>query len=358
MNNNDYDKLLKSIYLDPANPASFGSIRNLYLAAKKLNSAITLNIVKNWLLGQNVYTLHGLTRRNFLRRKTLSKGLYYQMQIDLVDVSNIKNKNKNHTFLLTAIDVFSRKAFVIPLKSKHGPVIVEAMKQIFKQYPKTSILQADQGAEFFNKDFKSYLKSQNIRLFFTSSDTKASIVERFNRTLKSRMYKYFTANNTRSYLPILDDLVNAYNNSVHKSIGIAPNQVTKKNEKQVWNFQYKDYLKKHIGNKFKFELNDTVRIAKLSKIFRKGYLPSFQEEYFKIQDRISSKPPTYKLLDMNGEIIQGSFYEQELQKVIPERGQFKILQTRTKKGNKEHLIHYIGHPSNFDAWILNKDLKH
>jgi len=357
MNNNDFDKLLKRIYLDPANPASFGSIRNLYLTAKKLNPAITLNIVKNWLLGQNVYTLHGLTRQNFLRRKTLSKGLHYQMQIDLVDVSNIKKK-KNHTFLLTAIDVFSRKAFVIPLKSKHGPVIVEAMKQIFKQYPKPQNLQSDQGGEFFNKDFKRYLKSQNIRLFFTSSDTKASIVERFNRTLKSRMYKYFTANNTQSYLPILDDLVNAYNNRIHKSIGIAPNQVTKKNEKQVWNFQYKDYLKKHIGNKFKFELNDTVRIAKLSKIFRKGYLSSFQEEYFKIQDRISSKPPTYKLLDMNGEIIQGSFYEQELQKVIPERGQFKILQSRTRKGIKEHLIHYIGHPSNFDAWILNKDLKH
>jgi hypothetical protein len=357
MSNTVYGALLRSIYLNPRDPASFGSIHNLYKSAKKQNPNITLNIVRNWLLGQDVYTLHGLTRRNFLRRKTLSKGLYYQMQIDLVDVSNIKNKNKNYTFLLTAIDIFSRKAFAIPVKSKHGPVIVEAMKQIFKEYPRVTFIQADHGVEFFNKDFKKYLQGKNIKLFYTSSDTKASIVERFNRTLKNRMFKYFTAYNTRSYLPILNDLVDAYNNTRHRSIGIAPNKVTKENEKKVWNFQYKEYFKKYAGIKFKLELHDTVRISKLSKLFRKGYLPSFQEEYFKIYDRMSTVPPTYKLLDMNGEVLRGIFYEQELQKVIPERDQYKVLKTRTRKGIKEHLVHYIGHPSNFDTWILNRDLK-
>jgi len=179
----------------------------------------------------------------------------------------------------------------------------------------------------------------------------------FNRTLKNRLFKYFTSYNTLSYLPILDNLVNSYNNTIHRSIGLAPNKVTKQNEKKVWDFQYKKYLKQYIRNKYKFELGDYVRISKLHRIFRKGYLPSYQEEYFKIYDRLGTKPETYKLIDMNGEILQGSFYTEELQKIIPGRAKYKILKTRIKKGIKEHLVHYIGQPGNFDVWIQNKDLK-
>lgn len=350
------ETMLKSIYYDPSHPASFGSIRRLYIAAKKIDPKITTHIVKTWLQGQDVYTLHGRQRHRFARRKTLSPGLYYQMQMDLVDLSNIKSKNKNYRYLLTAIDIFNRRAFAIPLFKKKSSEIVRALKTIFAQYPTVKYIHTDQGSEFFNKEVKQYCKENGMKLFYTSSDTKASMVERFNRTLKDRMFKYFSANNTLSYIPVLDDLVEAYNNTRHRSIGISPNAVTKQNEQEVWNYQYRDYLGKYGKTSYVFELEDTVRISKLREQFRKGYLPTYQEEYFKIHDRMLTHPPAYKLRDMNGEVLQGIFYREELQKVIPQKKQYKILRSRKRKGIREHLVHFIGYPSNLDNWVKQKDL--
>lgn len=347
----DHDQLLTSIYTDIKHPASFGSAANLYKAAKVKDKTITNTIVKKWLQSNHAYTLHKPLKRRFLRRKTIAPGLYHQLQIDLVDVANIRTKNKNVRFLLTAIDIFNRKAFAIPLKTKRGTDVVVALANIFSQYPYVKFIQADQGKEFFNSHVLEYLKQKGIKLFYTSSDTKSAIVERFNRTLKERMYRYFTNYNTKSYLPILDQLIDSYNNTKHSAIGIAPNQVSKRNEKLVWDFQYKKYIQKYGSKPFTYKIGDVVRISKVKKEFRKGYLPKFVEEYFKIHDRLSTFPPTYKLIDINGEIIKGSFYAAEIQLVVPKPGEYRIVKSRKKKGRKEYLIHFIGQPSNLDTWM-------
>ena len=352
----DHNQLLTSIYTDIKNPASYGSALRLYRAAKLQDSTITHNIINRWLKSNNTYTLHKPLKRHFIRRKTIAPGLYHQMQIDLVDLVNLKKKNKNFRYLLTAIDIFSRKAFAIPLKTKSGPDVLLAMKTLFSKYPYVKYIQADQGKEFFNKHVQDYFKEKNIKLFYTSSDTKSAIVERFNRTLKERMFKYFTANDTQSYLPVLDDLLDSYNNSKHSSIGIAPNKVSKENEKLVWDYQYKKYMQKYGSKSFKFQVGDVVRISKLKKLFEKGYSPKFQEEYFKVQDCLNTFPPTYKLIDINGEILRGSFYEAELQKIIPKQNEYKIIKKRKRKGKKEYLTHFIGQPSNLDSWFDHKSL--
>jgi len=152
----------------------------------------------------------------------------------LVDVSNIREYNNGYNFLLTCIDVFSKYAWAIPLKRKSGSSIAVAFEQIFKSGRKPIKIQTDEGKEFFNKDFKKVLEKNNVALFKTNSEVKASIVERFNRTLKEKMYKYFTRNKSFSYKNMLDDLISNYNISYHRSIKTSPNLVNKNNEFEIW----------------------------------------------------------------------------------------------------------------------------
>jgi hypothetical protein len=144
---------------------------------------------------------------------------------------------------------------------------------------------------------------------------KASMVERANRTLKNYMFRYLTANNTLKYIDILPKLVDAYNNRKHSIIKIEPINVTKKNEKKLWNMLYADYLKKSI-KKFKFKINDEVRISKYKKTFKRGYLPNYTDEIFTVIDRLNTIPATYKLMDDNNEILEGIFYNNELIKIM------------------------------------------
>ncbi len=307
------DEVLNRLYYDPG---GYGSINELYKTSKALDNTLTKRYVKRWLLKQDAYTLHTPLKRRFLRRKTIVPGLYHQLQIDLVDLSSISKQNSGFKFLLVALDVFSRKAFVLPLKRKTGLEVKTALSEIFTNYPPVKYIQSDLGKEFYNRAVRDYLKKMGIKLFSTSSDTKSSLVERFNRTLKARMFRYFTANDTVRYIHVLQDFVDAYNNRKHRSIGLAPNEVTYKNEKAVWNKQYAKYMKQYRKAKFKYSVGDRVRISKLARTFRKGYLPTFTTELFTVHDRLATSPVTYLLKDKSNDVLVGSFYEPELQLVL------------------------------------------
>ena len=137
------------------------------------------------------------------------------------------------------------------------------------------------------------------------------MIERFNRTIKEKMFKYFSANNTRKYVDILDLLVNQYNNSIHSSIKMTPKGASRKeNENKVWRNLYPELGGKTLSRKF--SIGDNVRITKKKKIFDKGYTERWTEEVFKISKIQLTIPVTYKITDYNGEEIQGSFCEQEL----------------------------------------------
>lgn len=113
------------------------------------------------------------------------------------------------------------------------------------------------------------MKTHNIELFSTENDDiEGGIIERFNRTLKTRMWKYFTAERTNRYVDVLQDLIDSYNNTYHSSIKMKPNEVSKHNEHEVWNNLYGKYEK---PTKPKFKVGDSVRISKTSRPFKKGY---------------------------------------------------------------------------------------
>ena len=133
----------------------------------------------------------------------------------------------------TCIDVFSKFVWVVPLKNKTGESLVNGFQIILDTGRSHENLQTDKGTEFLNRNFQSFLKEKNTHFFTTNSELKASVVERFNRTLKTRMWKYFTAKNTRVYIDILQDIVQGYNNSYHRSIGRTPSPVSLLNVGQV-----------------------------------------------------------------------------------------------------------------------------
>ena len=312
--------LLKTLYTDLKNPAGFSSPHRLYLSAKRLRPDLKRSQVERWLESQKAYTLHRQRKDRFERRKVVTRGVRDQYQADLVDYASLKRWNAGNTFILTIIDCFSRTAFAIPLKNKRGETVKEGLKRAFKIMGAPVKLQTDKGKEFYNQHVKSLLSDKKVRHFSTESDVKASIVERFNRTLRERIIRYMTHNGHFRYLDALPDFLLGYNDRVHSGIApYAPNQVNKQNEKTVHNLQYGDYLKRE-RRRHRYKIGDRVRISSFRKVFKKSYYDTnFTKEIFEIVDTLPTHPPTYRIKDLkNGELIEGSFYEEDLQRVRDE----------------------------------------
>ena len=178
------------------------------------------------------------------------------------------------------------------------------------------------------------------------------MIERFNITIKENIFKYFSANNTRKYVDIVDLLVDQYNNTIHSLIKMSPKEASRKeNENKVWRNLYPEFGSKTLSPKF--SIGDNVRITKKTNVFDMGYTQRWTEEVFKISKIQLTIPVTYKITDYNGENIQGSFYEQELQKTS--QSTFGIEKVLKRQGDKS-LVQWIGYPKSFNSWIDTKTI--
>ena len=263
---------LSDYYFDTKSPVAFTSLLALYQKAKKRYPSLTFSQVKNWLQSKDTYALHKPVRYNFPRNRVIVTRIDDQWQAELVNVSSLARFIKEYKFSLTCIDVFSKFSWVVPLKNKSGDTLVNGFQSILDLGRSPGKLLTDKGTEFLNRNFQSLLKENSIHFFSTNSELKASVVECFNRTLKTRMWKYFTAKNNRVSIDNLQDIVHGYNNSYQRSIGRAPASVSLLNVGQVRRKLYgKSWTKP--GRNFKFKLGDQVRISKSRRTLKKGYLP-------------------------------------------------------------------------------------
>ena len=285
---------LSHYYFNTKSPVAFTSPLALYREAKKHYPSLTFHQVKTWLQSKDTYTLHKPVRYNFPRNRVIVTGIDDQWQADLVDISSLARFNKGYKLLLTCIDVFSICAWVVPLRNKTGESLVNGFQSILDLGRSPEKLQTDKGTEFLNRNFQSFLKENNIHFFTTNSKSKASMVEHFNRTLKTPMWKYFMAKNNRVYLDNLQDIVHGYNNSYHRSIGRVLASVSLLSVGQVRRKLYGNSWTKP-GRKFKFKLGDQVCISKSCCTFKKGYLPSWTQEIFTVTKIIPRVPPVYRL---------------------------------------------------------------
>ena len=205
------------------------------------------------------------------------------------------------------MDLFSKYAFVVPLKDKKGISIVNALNKIIKQSnKKTNKIWVDQGSEFYNRVFKKWLSDNDIISYSTFNEGKSVVVERFIRTLKNKLYKHMAATGKNVYYDVLDDVVNEYNNTKHNTIKMKPKYV-KNDNKRV-------YIDEHNEKSARYNVGDRVRISKPKNIFAKGYTPNWSREIFIVNKINDTVPYTYNLKDLNEEEIIGSFYNRELQK--------------------------------------------
>ena len=354
------EQTLDKIYHDPAHPGGLGGVQKLRDAVRKYTGKVPeTSEVKRYLQGQDVYTLHAQAGLHFPRNKVLVSGIDKQFQADLVDMSEYSLENDNVHYLLTCIDVFSKFAWVRCLENKTGAAVAKAFEDILSEGRIPVKLQTDQGTEFYNKHFQQLMGVYNIKHFSTSNETKASIVERFNRTFKTRMWRYLTSVNSRRYVDVVQDLIKAYNESRHRSIKMAPANVNKDNEKIVFNTLYNLKKASRIIS-FKYNVGDTVRISKLRGVFRKGYEQTFTDEFYTITRRIPRDQPVYRISDCSGEEVKGTFYEPELQQVIINKNKMfkieRIISRKTIARKKMALVKWLGWPEKFNSWIAEKDI--
>ncbi|GFT56864.1 putative uncharacterized transposon-derived protein F54H12.3 [Trichonephila clavipes] len=175
----------------------------------------------DFLQSQDVYTKFKPVIRNF-RRQTYASHIDDQWQADLIDMQRYSSYNDNTNYMVTIIDIFSKFAWAIPIKRKTGKEVSEAFRKVFKQR-KPEKIQTDKGTKFINKDTQRLFRDNNIHWFTTENvETKAAIVERFNKTLKEKMWKYFEKNDTKKWINVLPKLIENYNNSKHRSIKMTP----------------------------------------------------------------------------------------------------------------------------------------
>jgi len=190
-----------------------------------------------------------------------------------------------------------------------------------------------------------------VELYFTENEEKSSVVERWNRTIKEKMFKYFTANNTNKYIGVLDEFVERYKNTRHSSIKMTPVEASKKeNEVRVYRNPYPDLTRRPMRAKFK--TGDKVRIQKKKGLFEKGFTPNWTEEVFTVSKIQRTCPVTYKTTDLNDEEIQGTFFEHELQKTSQE---VYRIEKMVKKDKTRSLVKWKGYPECFNSWVYSKD---
>jgi len=299
-------------YFNLKNPGSFGGL-NVF--SKALGRPINEDI-KTKLLNTASYSLHHPRRKLFKRRRVYVPYINAQWGADLAEIQTLKKSNNGYRYILCVIDIFSKKAWIEPIKNKTGFAVTKAFQKIISRAgSKPEKLQTDSGKEFYNSTFQKALSSQNIKHFSVTSEIKCGTIERFIRTIMTKIRKYMTKNNTKKFIHRLSEFESLYNRTYHRSIKMAPINVNAVTSPTVYRNLY-GY--EQINNKIKqhnLKIGDRVRISKLKKTFEKGYDTNYTDEIFTISKIRQTSPTMFYLIDDNNEDIVGGFYREELLKI-------------------------------------------
>lgn len=359
------DENLRSIYYDPASAGGLGGLARLVKELRKRGDYTPVEYVQEWLKKQIPYTVHKDIRSKFPRNRIILTRMNETFFTDLVDMQQFSSENNGYRYIITIIDGFSKYAWALPLQNKTGAEVIRAFTKVFKERTPENV-SSDAGSEFNNVQFKKFLADRDIHYYvMRDSKTKCPIVERFNRTLKERMFRYFTKQGNHRYIDVLEDLLIGYNSSFHRSIKFKPIEVTKALEAQVFQNLYGTHSLYDLYKDPKhpnLPIGEKVRIQKELLPFRKGYLPKWTEEIFSVKSA-HAKPtaPMFSLGDKRDKHITGRFYPQEIQAVSDDQDSFfrieKIIRTKGSGKNKKHLVRWLGYTPQFDSWVADEEIK-
>ena len=338
-------------YVNPKSVIGFGGVRNL-----TRNTGLSSKKVKEALQKQNTYVVH----REAKRPRTYNPFVLYKkrdlLQADLIDMSSLASWNQGHKWILIVVDAFSRKCWVRKLKNKTADLVLEKFKEIFAETGNFGRLMSDAGSEFIAKQFKAFLRKKKIK--FVRGNPHAPHVERLNRTIQGRLFKFMTHNETKKWTDAIHSVVHSYNSRYHSTIKMSPNRADldmhrNKVVENLTRYYDKSFQKRREP---KFRVGDIVSIQKEKGVFAKGYGKVFTEELFKIKKVHTKLPiPQYTLGEYTGnKLLQGRFYENELQKADYEVFKIeKILAERQSAETEEPEIYvkWMGWPDKYNQWI-------
>ena len=322
-------QMIKEIDNIPYNQRPYGTALVRGIINKKQQLGLSVN--PNEILSNE---LHKPRKIDFTRRKVISNHIDHIWGIDLI--------------------IMIKYSWSYPLKSKKSIEIINSFKDIFKKSKiKPELIQSDEGTEFTNIQTQTFFKNNNIKWYYTFiRDIKCSICERYNRTILNKIYKNFTLNNNTIWINDLDKLVNEYNNSCHRSMKMKPIIASKKsNENIVRNNLYNFKI---TNKKTKFSIGDKVRVSLLKNTFEKSYTSNWSEEIFIIDDIKTSNVHYYFLKDLQGEKIDGMFYEQELLKT--KQNDLYIIEKIIKKVGNKYLVKWKNYSDKFNSYVNQNDI--
>ena len=321
---------LKKIFYD----LEMGGFNKQNLKNYAMSKGIPSKAVDEWYSKQEVAQLHKpVVAKNFYP----IVGELGHYNVDLTFYEQYKTKNKGYFVILTCIEITTRRAYARILKNKSAKSVAGAMQEIIEEATKWTpfrVVFSDQGSEFQN-EFKSLLKKNGIEYYSTNSDDHRAngMIERFNRTLRGRIERYMTANNTLSYHEQLQKIVENYNNTVHSSIKTTPNKATRSNEIQrEIQAEKQEQITETAVVIERFELGQKVRRFRPRDLLEKKAKPAWFKTIYTVS---KLNPFSYRIISDDGKEIKRTFQHYQLQSVADSEVSESVEERKTKEREKE-----------------------
>ena len=356
---------LEDLYYNLEKPTAFSNAQNIFRYARKEGRYnLSLNFIEKWLRKQEVYTRNRGHRSPLKRKNLYAPGPLYQFDADTAYMIEYHSANQPYKYFMLMIDVFSKVVRAKAMRSLQAASSAETVGALLDEGPLPLKLRTDRGSEFGNRRVKELLERRGVEHFLTHNEKKANVAERAIRTIKNRLTRYMDKNQTHDWVPVLERVVSAYNRSYHRSIGMAPEEVTNDERYELWmRFERARWEKEVTNQKFKYKVGDLVRVAFLAKAFRKDYDQQWSSETYSITERkVVEGIVQYAVKTYDNEAVTGYWYQTELQKVeAPADAVYnveRVIRRRRRRGGAEEvLVKWQGWSDRFNSWIPAADLE-
>lgn len=356
------NRQISAVYYDPKHPHSFGG-------KNKLKEIFPPDAVENWVRTQLPYSLHKPWRRRFPTRAYRCGGINILWQMDLLEMIPYSIVNRGYRYILICIDVFSRFVRARPVRTKTGEEIAETIAEIFEEDGKIpKYVQTDLGHEFYNAHVRRLFQRHNIVHYTVDSQFKAAIVERFNRTIREKMNRFFTHTGSKIWIDVFQSLIESYNNSSHRGIfNLKPSSINEENAFDLWLRKEEEERRNNAirpNERQNLEVGDYVRLSRIAvhQPWNLNFDQYWSEEAFRIKaiDR-RTKPIMYTIEDLHGTEIDGKFYKVELQFIGKEPPTIyrieRVLDERGEGIHKQYLVKWHGYSNEFNSWITARQFE-
>jgi hypothetical protein len=337
-----------------------------HLAPKKIYEfyakRVPLKKIKKFLEASEGYTLLKKERQSNIHTPTLS---YYPgdlIQADLFYVQKLSEENKNMKYILSAIDTYTKFAYLEAVETKSADEVLSKIALILSRMPRISNIWCfDRGGEFENSKVINFLKKRGIKTFFTLGEHKAAICEKFQSTIQRLIHTYLMQNETWEYLPYLQQICDNYNNTIHSAIyPLTPAQAENPSNSSIL---AEAHSKKRSLMRLKkvepiYTKGQKVRVSLKKTKFSRGYDQSFSFEEYIISEVLTNRiTPFYLLKDTKGRLLRGKFLQHQLTPVNIQTYRGRAIKHRKRGKRDEYLFEFKGYSPEFNEWLNSEQLE-